>query len=249
VRILDPKCVGKTFPDYFEALFDLVRTPVEAVPVIAVDGPTASGKGTLASAVARALGYHFLDSGAVYRATALVAMRTGVAPDDEAALARIAATLPLHFIGGDAHLGEENVADALRAEEVGAMASKVSAWPAVREALRRLQLSFRRIPGLVADGRDMGTVIFPAAGLKVFLTASAATRAERRYKQLISKGIPANISTLRAELEARDERDRNRSVAPLKPAEDALLLDNSDLTVEASMDLVLRAWNQRRPFG
>lgn len=249
VRILDPKCVGKTFPDYFEALFDLVRTPVEAVPVIAVDGPTASGKGTLASAVARALGYHFLDSGAVYRATALVAMRTGVAPDDEAALARIAATLPLHFIGGDAHLGEENVADALRAEEVGAMASKVSAWPAVREALRRLQLSFRRIPGLVADGRDMGTVIFPGAGLKVFLTASAATRAERRYKQLISKGIPANISTLRAELEARDERDRNRSVAPLKPAEDALLLDNSDLTVEASMDLVLRAWNQRRPFG
>lgn len=249
VRILDPKCVGKTFPDYFEALFDLVRTPVESVPVIAVDGPTASGKGTLASAIAKALGYHFLDSGAVYRATALVAMRTGVAPDDEAALARIAATLPLHFIGGDAHLGEENVADALRAEEVGAMASRVSAWPAVREALRQLQLSFRRIPGLVADGRDMGTVIFPGATLKVFLTASAATRAERRYKQLISKGIPANISTLRAELEARDERDRNRSVAPLKPAEDALLLDNSELTVEASMDVVLTAWDQRRPFG
>jgi 3-phosphoshikimate 1-carboxyvinyltransferase len=249
VRILDPKCVGKTFPDYFEALFDLVHTPVEAVPVIAVDGPTASGKGTLASAVAKALGYHFLDSGAVYRATALVAMRTGVAHDDEAALARIAATLPLHFIGGDAHLGEENVADALRAEDVGAMASKVSAWPAVREALRQLQLSFRRIPGLVADGRDMGTVIFPGAALKVFLTASAATRAERRYKQLISKGIPANISILRAELEARDERDRNRSVAPLKPAEDALLLDNSELTVEASMDVVLTAWNQRRPFG
>jgi 3-phosphoshikimate 1-carboxyvinyltransferase len=249
VRILDPKCVGKTFPDYFEALFDLVRTPVEAVPVIAVDGPTASGKGTLASAIAKALGYHFLDSGAVYRATALTAMRTGVAPDDEAALARIAATLPLHFVGGDAHLGEENVADALRAEDVGAMASKVSAWPAVREALRQLQLSFRRIPGLVADGRDMGTVIFPGATLKVFLTASAATRAERRYKQLISKGIPANISTLRAELEARDERDRNRSVAPLKPAEDALLLDNSELTVEASMDVVLTAWDQRRPFG
>ncbi|MGE4051336.1 MAG: bifunctional 3-phosphoshikimate 1-carboxyvinyltransferase/cytidylate kinase, partial [Piscinibacter sp.] len=185
VRILDPKCVGKTFPDYFEALFDLVRTPVEAVPVITVDGPTASGKGTLASAIAKALGYHFLDSGAVYRATALTAMRTGVAPDDEAALARIAATLPLHFVGGDAHLGEENVADALRAEDVGAMASKVSAWPAVREALRQLQLSFRRIPGLVADGRDMGTVIFPGAALKVFLTASAATRAERRYKQLI----------------------------------------------------------------
>jgi 3-phosphoshikimate 1-carboxyvinyltransferase len=249
VRILDPKCVGKTFPDYFEALFDLVRTPDEAVPVIAVDGPTASGKGTLASAVAQALGYHFLDSGAVYRATALSAKRIGVAADDEASLARIAATLPLHFVGGDAHLGSENVAEALRAEDVGAMASKVSAWPAVREALRQLQLSFRRIPGLVADGRDMGTVIFPGADLKVFLTASAATRAERRYKQLISKGIPANISTLRADLEARDARDQNRSVAPLKPAQDALLLDNSALTVEASMEQVLTAWEQRRPFG
>ncbi len=249
VRILDPKCVGKTFPDYFEALFDLVRTPDETVPVIAVDGPTASGKGTLASAVAQALGYHFLDSGAVYRATALSAMRIGVAADDEASLARIAATLPLHFVGGDAHLGSENVAEALRAEDVGAMASKVSAWGAVREALRQLQLSFRRIPGLVADGRDMGTVIFPGADLKVFLTASAATRAERRYKQLISKGIPANISTLRADLEARDARDQNRSVSPLKPAQDALLLDNSALTVEASMEQVLTAWEQRRPFG
>ena len=249
VRILDPKCVGKTFPDYFEALFDLVRTPVEAVPVLTVDGPTASGKGTLASAVAQALGYHFLDSGAVYRATALSAMRIGVAADDEASLARIAATLPLHFVGGDAHLGNENVAEALRAEDVGAMASKVSAWPAVREALRQLQLSFRRVPGLVADGRDMGTVIFPGAELKVFLTASAATRAERRYKQLISKGIPANISTLRADLEARDARDQNRSVSPLKPARDALLLDNSALTVEASMEQVLTAWQQRRPFG
>ncbi|HOY33909.1 MAG TPA: bifunctional 3-phosphoshikimate 1-carboxyvinyltransferase/cytidylate kinase [Piscinibacter sp.] len=249
VRILDPKCVGKTFPDYFEALFDLVRTPVEAVPVLTVDGPTASGKGTLASAVAQALGYHFLDSGAVYRATALSAMRIGVAAGDEASLARIAATLPLHFVGGDAHLGSENVAEALRAEDVGAMASKVSAWPAVREALRQLQLSFRRVPGLVADGRDMGTVIFPGAELKVFLTASAATRAERRYKQLISKGIPANISTLRTDLEARDARDQNRSVAPLKPAQDALLLDNSALTVEASMEQVLTAWEQRRPFG
>ena len=248
VRILDPKCVGKTFPNYFEAMFDLVSTPVEAVPVITVDGPTASGKGTLASAVAKALGYHFLDSGAVYRATALSAARAGVAADDEAALAHIAATLPLHFVGGDAHLGDENVADALRAEDVGAMASRVSAWPAVREALRQLQLSFRRVPGLVADGRDMGTVIFPGADLKVFLTASAATRAERRYKQLISKGNSANIAILRADLEARDERDRNRSVAPLKPAGDALLLDNSDLTVEASMDVVLEAWEQRRPF-
>ncbi|MBX3606432.1 MAG: bifunctional 3-phosphoshikimate 1-carboxyvinyltransferase/cytidylate kinase [Piscinibacter sp.] len=249
VRILDPKCVGKTFPEYFEALFGLVRTPVEAVPVITVDGPTASGKGTLASAVARALGYHFLDSGAVYRATALTAMRRGVAGDDEAALARLAAGLDLHFVDGDAHLGAENVADALRAEDVGLMASRVAAWPAVREALRQLQLGFRRVPGLVADGRDMGTVIFPGADLKVFLTASAGTRAERRYKQLISKGIQASIADLRADLEARDARDSNRSVAPLKPAPDALLLDNSALTVDASMAQVLEAWEQRRPFA
>lgn len=249
VRILDPKCVGKTFPEYFEALFGLVRTRVEDIPVITVDGPTASGKGTLASAVARALGYHFLDSGAVYRATALTAMRQGVAGDDESGLARIAASMDLHFVGGDAHLGAENVADALRAEDVGLMASRVAAWPAVREALRQLQLGFRRVPGLVADGRDMGTVIFPGADLKVFLTASAATRAERRHKQLISKGIPASIADLRADLEARDARDTKRSVAPLKPAPEALLLDNSALTVDASMDLVLEAWEQRRPFA
>jgi 3-phosphoshikimate 1-carboxyvinyltransferase len=248
VRILDPKCVAKTFPDYFETLFSVAQTDTKTIPVLTVDGPTASGKGTLASAIAKALGYHFLDSGAVYRATALVAMRRGVGPDDEAGLAAIAAGLDLHFPDGDAHLGDENVADALRAEDVGAMASRVSSWPAVREALRQLQLAFRRLPGLVADGRDMGTVIFPGADLKVFLTASAATRAERRHKQLISKGISANISTLRAELEARDARDANRTVSPLKPAEDALLLDNSALTVDASMETVLNAWEQRRPF-
>ncbi|WP_128000178.1 bifunctional 3-phosphoshikimate 1-carboxyvinyltransferase/cytidylate kinase [Piscinibacter defluvii] len=249
VRILDPKCVGKTFPEYFEALFGLVRTRMDDIPVITVDGPTASGKGTLASAVAKALGYHFLDSGAVYRATALTAMRQGVPGDDEAALARVAAGLDLHFVGGEAHLGAENVAEALRDEQVGLMASRVAAWPAVREALRQLQLGFRRVPGLVADGRDMGTVIFPAADFKVFLTASAATRAQRRYKQLISKGIPASIDDLRADLEARDARDSNRSVAPLKPAPEALLLDNSALSVEASMALVLEAWEQRRPFA
>ncbi|MCW5662999.1 MAG: bifunctional 3-phosphoshikimate 1-carboxyvinyltransferase/cytidylate kinase [Piscinibacter sp.] len=249
VRILDPKCVGKTFPEYFEALFGLVRTRMEDIPVITVDGPTASGKGTLAGAVAKALGYLFLDSGAVYRATALTAMRQGVPGDDEAALARVATGLDLHFVGGEAHLGAENVAEALRDEQVGLMASRVAAWPAVREALRQLQLGFRRVPGLVADGRDMGTVIFPAADFKVFLTASAATRAQRRYKQLISKGIPASIDDLRADLEARDARDSNRSVAPLKPAPEALLLDNSALSVEASMALVLEAWEQRRPFA
>ena len=248
VRILDPKCVAKTFPDYFETLFSVVGTDAENIPVLTVDGPTASGKGTLASAVAQALGYHFLDSGAVYRATALSAMQAGVAADDETRLAAVAATLDLRFEGHSIRLAGVEVADALREETVGSLASKVSAFPLVRAALRELQLSFRRIPGLVADGRDMGTVIFPGADLKVFLTASAATRAERRHKQLISKGISSNIDTLRADLEARDARDQSRTVAPLKPAEDAVLLDNSALSVEASMDAVLEAWQQRRPF-
>ena len=156
---------------------------------------------------------------------------------------------PLRFDGERVLLAGQDVADALREEQIGSLASRISALPAVRGALQALQLGFRRLPGLVADGRDMGTVIFPGATLKVFLTASASTRAERRYKQLISKGIPANISTLRADLEAHDARDQNRSVAPLKPARDALLLDNSALTVEASMEQVLEAWEQRRPFG
>jgi len=249
VRILDPQCVGKTFPDYFETLFGLVRADTRDIPVITVDGPTASGKGTLASALAGQIGYHFLDSGAVYRATALSAMRAGVGVDDEVQLAQLATELELHFVDGRILLGEEDVAELLRREDVGALASKVSAWPMVRMALRELQLSFRRPPGLVADGRDMGTVIFPDAELKVFLTASAATRAERRHKQLISKGIPANIDSLRADLEARDARDQTRSVSPLKPAEDAMLLDNSALSIEASVAFVLDAWQHRRSFA
>ena len=248
VRIVDPRCVGKTFPDYFETLFGLVETPAAAIPVITIDGPTASGKGTVASAVAAALGYHFLDSGAVYRATALAAMRLGTDASDEDALAALAAGLDLHFGPGVTRLDGEDVTDALRLEAVGALASKVSAFPAVRAALRTLQLSFHRLPGLVADGRDMGTVIFPGADLKVFLNASAAMRAERRYKQLISKGISANIDSLRADLEARDARDQSRSVSPLKPAEDAMLLDNSTLSIDASVGAVLTAWEQRRPF-
>jgi 3-phosphoshikimate 1-carboxyvinyltransferase len=249
VRILDPQCVGKTFPDYFETLFGIVQANTENIPVITVDGPTASGKGTLASTLAKSLGYHFLDSGAVYRATALMALRMGVSTDDEARLAELAAGLDLHFSTDHVTLRGLDVTEALRLEEVGAMASKISAWPRVRTALRELQLSFRQVPGLVADGRDMGTVIFPGADFKVFLSASAATRAERRFKQLISKGISANIDSLRAELEARDARDRTRSASPLKPAEDAMLLDNSALTVQASVDAVFEAWQQRRPFG
>ena len=248
VRILDPQCVAKTFPDYFETLFGVVTPHEHGVPIITVDGPTASGKGTLASAAARALGYHFLDSGAVYRATALAAMRSGTRADDEPRLAQLATHLELHFEPDQIFLSGQDVTETLRLEEVGALASKVSAFPLVRAALRTLQLSFHRVPGLVADGRDMGTVIVPGADLKIFLTASATTRAERRHKQLISKGISSNIDSLRAELEMRDARDQTRAVSPLKPAQDAMLLDNSALTVEASVVAVLDAWEQRRPF-
>ena len=256
LRILDPRCVAKTFPDYFEALFDVATADTAQVPAICIDGPTASGKGTLAAAVADALGYHLLDSGALYRATGLASVWDGVSADDEAGLARLAGLLDLRFGHGpleDVHssrawLRGREVSDELRTETSGLLASQISALPAVRHALQDLQLAFRRAPGLVADGRDMGTVIFPGAKLKVFLTASAATRAERRHKQLISKGIPANMSDLRADLEARDARDKNRVVAPLRPAEDALLLDNSDLSIEASVQQVLAWWQQRRPF-
>lgn len=249
VRILDPKCVAKTFPDYFETLFSVSRAEAADIPVITVDGPTASGKGTLASEVAARLGYHFLDSGTLYRATALAALRKGVAATDESGLAALARQLPVRFEGQTLLLDGEDVTQSLREEAVGNLASKISAFPAVRASLFELQHGFRRLPGLVADGRDMGTVIFPQARLKVFLTASAAERAERRHKQLISKGISTSISDLRADLEARDARDKTRSVAPLKPAEDARLLDNSGLSVEASVEQVLQWWQECQAFG
>jgi 3-phosphoshikimate 1-carboxyvinyltransferase len=251
VRILDPQCVAKTFPDYFEALFSVVTPAAGAVPVLCVDGPTASGKGTLAARLALRLGYHLLDSGALYRVTALAALRVGLAlePANEAAIAALARQLPVRFEGDRVLLDGQDVSDDIRSEEGGMNASKVSALPAVRTALVALQHSFARLPGLVADGRDMGTVIFPDAPLKVFLTASAAKRAERRHKQLISKGISTTLETLRADLEARDARDMSRSVAPLKPAQDARLLDNSELTIEESVDLVLDWWSDKQPFG
>ncbi|MCE2659775.1 MAG: bifunctional 3-phosphoshikimate 1-carboxyvinyltransferase/cytidylate kinase [Rubrivivax sp.] len=248
VRIQDPACVGKTFPDYFETLFDVAGADTAEVPVIAVDGPSASGKGTLASELAKALGYHLLDSGALYRAAALAAQADGVSLDDGAGVARVSRLLDLRFDGDKVFLRGQDVSDTLRNEVTGRMASQVSVHPAVREALHGLQLSFRRVPGLVADGRDMGTVVFPDAALKVFLVASAEQRAQRRHKQLISKGFSASISALRADLEARDERDKNRASAPLKPAEDALLLDNSNLGIDESVQQVLQWWAQRRPF-
>ncbi len=222
-----------------------------AVPVLCVDGPTASGKGTLAARLADSLGYHLLDSGALYRVTALAALRAGLALEaaNEPAIAELAACLPVRFVGERVLLAGDDVSAAIRSEQGGMNASKVSALPAVRTALVALQHRFARLPGLVADGRDMGTVIFPGAQLKVFLTASAAKRAERRHKQLISKGIPATLDILRADLEARDARDMSRSVAPLKPAQDARLLDNSDLSIEESVDLVLDWWQGTQPFG
>jgi len=249
VRILDPRCVAKTFPDYFEALFTLSQS--SSIPVIAVDGPTASGKGTLASLVAQQLGYHYLDSGALYRLTAFAALQTGLALDttDEDAIADLARQLPVVFEGEHVLLSGVNVSEAIRSEEAGMNASKVSVLPAVRQALVDLQLSFRRLPGLVADGRDMGTVIFPDAALKVFLTASAEKRAERRYKQLISKGISTTIDILRADLTARDARDTQRSVAPLKPAQDALPLDNSSLSIDSSVTQVMHWWQNKQVFG
>ena len=250
VRIEDPQCVAKTFPDYFETLFSVTQTVAAQIPVICIDGPTASGKGTVAAAVAQRLGYRFLDSGAMYRITALAATRAGLPIDAEhaAQIATLARQLPVRFEGGQVWLGNDDVTDAIRTEEAGMNASRVSALAAVRAALVDLQHSFRRLPGLVADGRDMGTVIFPGAALKVYLTASAACRAERRYQQLIAKGLTATIADLRADLEARDARDMSRSIAPLKPAQDALVLDNSELTIEQAVDQVLDWWQQRQPF-
>lgn len=247
VRVQDPKCVAKTFPDYFETLFAAAR-PARAVPVICIDGPTASGKGTLAAALAARLGWHYLDSGALYRATALAARQAGVALDDEAALARLAAALPLRFEAGRVLLDGRDVSEALRSEQTGMDASALAPLPAVRAALLNLQRGMARLPGLVADGRDMGTVVFADAPLKVFLTASAETRAERRYKQLAAKGISANITRLCDDLQARDARDASRAAAPLKAAQDALALDNSCLSIEQSVQQVLDWWQDRQPF-
>ncbi|MFZ5525993.1 MAG: 3-phosphoshikimate 1-carboxyvinyltransferase [Pseudomonadota bacterium] len=251
VRIEDPRCVGKTFPDYFETLFQVAKTEPRLIPVITIDGPTASGKGTLASALATRLGYQFLDSGALYRVTALLALRRGVPSDHEPALVGLARQLgeeiPLRFQGHQVWLDGQEVSEDLRQEEVGQTASKISSLPGVRQALVRQQLAFRKLPGLVADGRDMGTVIFPDAGLKVFLTATVAQRAERRYNQLISKGISVTLDEICADLEARDQRDKNRAVAPMVPAHDARLLDNSALTIDQSVDTVLGWWTDGWP--
>ncbi|MCC7701394.1 (d)CMP kinase [Janthinobacterium sp. GW460P] len=214
--------------------------PTSNIPVIAIDGPTASGKGTVAHRVADKLGFHYLDSGALYRLTALSALRRGTDLRDEHALAKLAEHLPCHFANGEILLAQENVTEQIRAEEVGNTASKIAVLPTVRHALVSLQLGFRKTPGLVADGRDMGTVIFPHAPLKVFLTASVEARAQRRYKQLIDKGFSANMEDLLMDLQTRDERDTHRAIAPLVPAEGAHVLDTSEMTADDAVETVLK---------
>lgn len=209
------------------------------IPVITIDGPTASGKGTVAQKVAQQLDFHYLDSGALYRLTALSALRGALALDDQPALAAMAASLPCRFTGERIWLAEEDVTDAIRAEPIGNAASRIAALPAVRQALVALQLRFRTAPGLVADGRDMGSVIFPDAQLKIFLTASVEARAERRYKQLIGKGFSANMQDLSKDLAERDARDSNRAAAPLKPAPGAYQLDTSDMTADQAVARIL----------
>ena len=222
-----------------------MNAPIAAVPVIAIDGPSASGKGTIAERVARSLRFHYLDSGSLYRLVALAAVKEATRLDDEAALARRALHLHVTFDGGEIFLFGQKVTDAIRSEECSKGASRVAALPAVRAALLARQRAFREAPGLVAEGRDMGTVVFPDATLKVFLTASAEIRAERRHKQLKEKGIDANIHTLLLELRERDERDSARSVAPLQKAADARELDSTGLGIEEIVRQVLDWYRQK----
>ncbi|MDU0810288.1 MAG: (d)CMP kinase [Burkholderia sp.] len=209
------------------------------VPVIAIDGPTASGKGTVASRVAAYLGFHFLDSGVLYRLAALASIRYGIAPDEEDTLAKLIDNLNFTFYKGSVHLDGIEVTDEIRKEVVGNLSSEIAVHALVRSSLIARQRAFREPPGLVADGRDMGTIIFPKAILKVFLTASVKSRALRRYKQLVEKGFCDNFGSLILDLRNRDTRDRNRLIAPLKPAEDSKLLDTSSLSIDQSVEQVL----------
>lgn len=227
----------------------------QAAPVITIDGPGGSGKGTLAGMLAARLGWHLLDSGALYRLLALAARNHGIELGNEQALATLAAHLDVQFIPatGDAEqqvvLEGDDVSRAIRNETVGAGASQVAALTAVRDALLGRQQVFRQAPGLVADGRDMGTVVFPDAQLKVFLTASPEIRAERRYRQLLEKGETASLAGLLGEINARDERDMNRSIAPLRPADDAILIDSSHMSIENVLETVQAEARKRNLLG
>ncbi|SIN92852.1 cytidylate kinase [Sulfurivirga caldicuralii] len=202
------------------------------IPIIAIDGPSGVGKGTLGQALVQKLGFHFLDSGAIYRALAWGVLHEGVDPGDVAAVVALARRLPVRFDAGRVLYGEHDITQAIRTEEVAAIASRVAAIPEVREALLQRQRDFAQPPGLIADGRDMGTVVFPNATVKLFLDAAPEIRAERRYKQLKEQGIDANIVKIIEEIRARDARDRNRPVAPLRPAGDAIVIDTGSMTVD-----------------
>lgn len=240
LRINDPKCVAKTFPEYFDCFAKVAHS----APVVAIDGPSASGKGTVAARVAAALGFVYLDSGALYRLTALAAKRAGIDWADEEGVAAIAVSLDVEFSEDEIRLAGVAVGDTIRTEEISVAASKVAALPAVRQALLFRQRAFNLTPGLVGDGRDMGSVVFPKAVLKVFLTASAEVRAERRYKQLIEKGISANLPDLLLDLKQRDERDSQRSVAPLRQESGAKLLETTDLTINQAVNQVLEWYRE-----
>ena len=218
---------------------------MQDIPVITIDGPAASGKGTIAARVARSLGFHYLDSGALYRLATFAALKHGISLDDAAALAAQAANLDPVFDGEKILFEGEDVSTAIRSEAVSSATSQVAAIPEVREALFNLQRRFARAPGLVADGRDMGTVIFPTAELKVFLTATARVRAERRYKQLVERGDAADLDALTRDLEARDKRDRERETAPLRAAIVAYILDTSEMVIESVAKKVLEWWQSR----
>ena len=214
-------------------------------PVIAIDGPSASGKGTVAARVAAALGYHYLDSGALYRLVALCALEGGIPLDDEARLARAASSMDVRFGEGTVSLAGRDVGMALRGEAVSVAASRVAAHPAVRRALLERQRAFRRPPGLVADGRDMGSIVFPDAPLKVFLTADVATRAERRHKQLMEKGMYGKMADVVEELRRRDERDSSRPVAPLQHYPDAVFLDTTSISIDQAVERILGWWREK----
>jgi 3-phosphoshikimate 1-carboxyvinyltransferase len=220
------------------------------IPVIAIDGPAASGKGTIAAAAAEALGFHYLDSGSLYRLVALKALQAGVPLADEANVAALATGLNVRFLaGGRLLLDGEDATAAIREEAVSAGASQVAIHGAVRKALIERQRAFRRPPGLVADGRDMGTVVFPDAGLKVFLTATAGERARRRHKQLIAKGISVTMDSLLRDIRERDARDAGRAAAPLRPADDAVLLDTTHLSIDEAIGRVLALYQARAQPG
>lgn len=220
-----------------------MQADCRSVPVLAIDGPGGAGKGTISRLAAEKLGWHYLDSGALYRILALAGARQGLALTDEVALAALAGELDIRFgTGTDDRiwLSGQEISTQIRTEEAGAAASTVAALPAVRAALLARQRAFRQAPGLVADGRDMGTVVFADATVKVFLTASAEERAQRRYKQLIAKGIDVNICALLADIQSRDDRDSNRAIAPLRPATDAVLVDTSSMSINEVLQTVLK---------